>query len=550
MCLGWVVKASDPGDSNGVLLLNQQNHSVNSFRVRTSAHIGENLQVDGNLTVLGTQTAVSTADVTAGSPFFRLNEGNAIGEAGTTYQGTGVDDAFFSGFMKGPSPQTYYVRIDGKGTGPGGVDTFEVAFGNDSQFASPHLTKVPITTNDQMIHSIDNISIKFASTTGHDSGDRWSGIAAPINIDTGFWTNRNTGASGVGFTYMGLWYDVSDDKWKLVEEYDSDPAGTINASDSSFVLGTLQARVFEGSMSGSVTGTVSDISNHTTTGLPEGNNLYYTTARHDSDTLVQVDSAYVQLRLGDLVDSADVIQLVDSSYVQARMGNLLDSVDAIQLIDSAHVQARLGDLVDSADIIQLVDSAYVASRASGAIAGSNDFLRKTGGTVQGDVSFEDSDGNVYISMDSATGVTIRHNFGPYQGTRITTHADGINIFGSINSISIPNTVGTFAVTSQIIDSATIQSLSQEVNVDSAEVLNLIASSQLEATSGISTPSITNVKEGIEFSYDSAHDSAQTTWDVTVSMKDSSHRYFGTGSTQGYIINGKFSPFLQLVPVLG
>ena len=74
----------------------------------------KNLQVDGNLTVLGTQTAVSTADVTAGSPFFRLNEGNAIGEAGTTYQGTGVDDAFFSGFMKGPSPQTYYVRIDGK----------------------------------------------------------------------------------------------------------------------------------------------------------------------------------------------------------------------------------------------------------------------------------------------------------------------------------------------------------------------------------------------------------------------------------------------------
>ena len=547
MCLGWVVKASDPGDSNGVLLLNQQNHSVNSFRVRTSAHVGENLQVDGNLTVLGTQTAVSTADVTAGSPFFRLNEGNAIGEAGTTYQGTGVDDAFFSGFMKGPSPQTYYVRIDGKGTGPGGVDTFEVAFGNDSQFASPHLTKVPITTNDQMIHSIDNISIKFASTTGHDSGDRWSGIAAPINIDTGFWTNRNTGASGVGFTYMGLWYDVSDDKWKLVEEYDSDPAGTINTADSSFVLGTLAARVFEGSFSGGVTGTVSDISNHTTTGLPEGNNLYYTTARHDSDTLVQVDSAYVQLRLGDLVDSADVIQLVDSSYVQARMGNLLDSVDAIQLIDSAHVQARLGDLVDSADIIQLVDSAYVASRASGAIAGSNDFLRKTGGTVQGDVSFQDSDGNVYISMDSATGVTIRHNFGPYQGTRITTHADGINIFGSINDISIPNTVGTFAVTSQIIDSATIQELSQEVNVDSAEVLNLIASSQLEATSGISTPSITNVKEGIEFSYDSAHDSAQTTWDVTVSMKDSSHRYFDTGSPSGYIINGKFAPFLQLVP---
>ena len=546
MCLGWVVKTSDPGDSNGVLLLNQQNHSVNSFRVRTSAHVGENLQVDGNLTVLGTQTAVSTADVTAGSPFFRLNEGNAIGEAGTTYQGTGVDDAFFSGFMKGPSPQTYYVRIDGKGTGPGGVDTFEVAFGNDSQFASPHLTKVPITTNDQMIHSIDNISIKFSSPTGHDSGDRWSGIAAPINIDTGFWTNRNTGASGVGFTYMGLWYDVSEDKWKLVEEYDSDPAGTINAADSSFVLGTLAARVFEGSFSGGVTGTVSDISNHTTTGLPEGNNLYYTTARHDSDTLVQVDSAYVQLRLGDLVDSADVIQLVDSSYVQARMGNLLDSVDAIQLIDSAHVQARLGDLVDSADVIQIVDSSYVVARASGAISGSNDFLRKAGGgTIVGDLRVEDSSGNAKLILDS--NFALYRSEAPGLGVGLASHADGIVIGGTLNYHLIPSGAGTFALTSQIIDSATIQSLSQEVNVDSAEVLNLIASSQLEATSGISTPSITNVKEGIEFSYDSAHDSAQTTWDVTVSMKDSSHRYFDTGSPSGYIINGKFAPFLQLVP---
>ena len=536
MCMGWVVKASDTGDSNGVLLLSKQSHSVASFRVETSAHVGQNLQVDGNLTVLGTQTAVSTADVTAGAPFFRLNEGNAIGEAGTTYQGTGVDDAFFAGFMKGPTAQTYYVRIDGKGTGPGGVDTFEVAFGNDSNFTSPHLTKVPINTENQMIHSIDNISVKFASTTGHDSGDRWSGVAAPINIDTGFWTNRNTGASGVGFTYMGLWYDVSDDKWKLVEEYDSDPQGSINVADSSFVLGTLAARVFEGNLSGGVTGTVSDISNHTTTGLPEGNNLYYTTARHDSDTLVQVDSAYVQLRLGDLVDSADVIQLVDSSYVQARMGNLLDSVDAIQLIDSAHVQARLGDLVDSADVIQIVDSSYVVARASGAIAGSNDFLRKAGGgTIVGDLRVEDSSGNAKLILDS--NFALYRSEAPGLGVGLVSHADGINIGGTLNGHLIPSGAGTFALTSQIIDSATIQSLAQEVNIDSSEVLDIISS-------GISTSSINNL-EGIEFSYDSGD--IQTTWDVTVSNKDSSHRYLGEGSTMGYVINGKFAPFLELVP---
>ena len=57
----------------------------------TSGHIGSNLQIDGNLTVLGSTTSVSSADLTAGTPMFRLNEGNAIGEAGTTFSGTGLD---------------------------------------------------------------------------------------------------------------------------------------------------------------------------------------------------------------------------------------------------------------------------------------------------------------------------------------------------------------------------------------------------------------------------------------------------------------------------
>ena len=252
MCLGWVVKTGD--SNNGILLVNQQNHSVNSFRVRTSAHIGTDLQVDGNLTVLGTQTTVGTSNVTQGAPFYRLNEGDAIGEAGTVFTGTGLDDAFFAGHFTGTTSQTYYVRIDGVGTGAGGVDTFEVALGSDSAFASPILTKQNITGDPQLIHSADNISVEFGATTGHDSGDRWSGTASPVNIDTGFFTNRNTGTSGVGYTHMGIFFDVTDEKWKLVDEYDSTPAGTINVGDSSFSLATLVADTFEGNLIGDVTG--------------------------------------------------------------------------------------------------------------------------------------------------------------------------------------------------------------------------------------------------------------------------------------------------------
>jgi hypothetical protein len=53
---------------------------------------------------------------------------------------------------------------------------------------------------------------------------------------------------------MGLWFDVTDEKWKLVDEYDSTPTGTINTADSSFSLATLVADTFEGSLIGAVTG--------------------------------------------------------------------------------------------------------------------------------------------------------------------------------------------------------------------------------------------------------------------------------------------------------
>ena len=205
ICLGWCVSSNA---STGVILLNRQAHTIDSLRVVTSGHIGSNLQIDGNLTVLGSTTSVSSADLTAGTPMFRLNEGNAIGEAGTTFSGTGLDDAFYSGFFTGTTNQNYYVRIDGVGTGAGGVDTFEVAFGADSTFSSPVLTKQVITGSPQMIHSTDNISINFASTTGHDSGARWAGTAGPINVDTGFFSNRNTGGSGVGFTYVGIYLSL------------------------------------------------------------------------------------------------------------------------------------------------------------------------------------------------------------------------------------------------------------------------------------------------------------------------------------------------------
>ena len=248
MCLGWVVKSDA---TEGVLLVNQQNHSVNSFRVRTSAHVGTDLQVDGDLTVLGTTTTVSTADVTAGAPFYRANEGDAIGEAGTDASGvTGLDDAFFAGHFTGTSPTTYYVKIDSVGT----PDTFAVSTDN---FATTISTGNAITGSEQLIHSADNISVTFGTTTGHTLNDVWTGTASPTNVDSGFFTNFNTGTSGTGYTHTGFFYDASEAKWTLLNEYDPVPAGAIDLADASVIYGTLKAGTFEGDLLGNLSGATS-----------------------------------------------------------------------------------------------------------------------------------------------------------------------------------------------------------------------------------------------------------------------------------------------------
>ena len=53
MCVGLCVVSDS---ANGIVVIEQQNHSVPSFRVINNAHIGGNLDIDGNLNVLGGET--------------------------------------------------------------------------------------------------------------------------------------------------------------------------------------------------------------------------------------------------------------------------------------------------------------------------------------------------------------------------------------------------------------------------------------------------------------------------------------------------------------
>jgi hypothetical protein len=237
--------------SDGYIYVNIREHSFEQFRVTGNTHMGGNLTVAGDLSVTGTQSITSQNNLAVSNSFVYMNSGDTIGSANTTFTGSGLNDGILTGHYEGTTTIHYYVRIDSVGGGTGGVDTFEWSKDN---FSTTEATDVDIDTDGVALDN--NISITFNAATGHTLNDVWDGEASPVNTDTGFFTNRNTGTSGVGYTHAGVYFDVSDQKWKVVAEYDPEPEGTIDTGDASFNLGTLAASAFEGDLTGDVTGDV------------------------------------------------------------------------------------------------------------------------------------------------------------------------------------------------------------------------------------------------------------------------------------------------------
>lgn len=240
--------------SAGCIYVNVIEHSFETIRVTDDARFDANVTIGGNLTVLGSQSQVSVANLATENTFIYTNSGDTIGDTNTQADSdnTGLDDLTLTGHYEGTtSSKTFYVEIDGTG----GTDTFKWWTNGDS--ASPEATGVSIDTNGNTL--ADNIKATFNAATGHTVGDRWFGTASPVNVDIGLASNRNTGTSGVGYTHLGIFFDVTDEKWKLFDAYDPEPEGAINTADSSYSTATLVANI-EGNLTGNVTGNASTAS--------------------------------------------------------------------------------------------------------------------------------------------------------------------------------------------------------------------------------------------------------------------------------------------------
>lgn len=282
-----VADSAGAGDVGGCVQIRQFKEIFDAIRVTSNSRFDNDLTIGGNLNVLGTETRTAVSNLNVADTFIYLGAGDTIGANGTNFTGTGDQNATFVGHFNGDSNETFHIRID---SGGGAGDT--IAWSLDGWVTTEPFdsaggpTTWNLTTDGLIVALKYGISIDFDAATGHVTGDSWQGDASPINVQIGLAGNYNPPGSALPYAHAGLFRDVGDGKWKFFEGYTPEPEGNINTAAPSFSYADLQAKQITGTtieattgFVGNVTGTTSDISNHTTSALAEGTNLYFTTQR-------------------------------------------------------------------------------------------------------------------------------------------------------------------------------------------------------------------------------------------------------------------------------
>jgi cytoskeletal protein CcmA (bactofilin family) len=360
-----------------------------------------------------------------------MNSGDTIGESNTSHSGSGLNDAYFTGHFEGTSTTTYYVRIDGVGTGTGGVDTFEWSKDN---FSSTEATGVDITGDDQPLDS--NISIFFNATTGHTDNDTWSGTAAPLNVDTGWASNRNTGTSGVGYTHLGVMWDTASSQMIMFDTYDPEIEGNIDTAHASFSYAPLQidgltATTGSFSSNGSFGGTL------TVTGA--------TTLNSNVDINGNLDVS------GNITSSSGAISFGNENL--STTGTLASGALTVtgNTTISGDLQVNGGDITSSTGAISFGNEnlSTTGTLSAGAITGSSLNL-STGAVTAGSLDISgnvDVDGTMEADSYTVNGTALNEYIADTVGAMVSSNSEsGISVTYQDADNTLDFDVGDFDIT--------------------------------------------------------------------------------------------------------
>ena len=282
-----VADSATGGNVGGCIQVGLRAEVFENIRVAGNSRFDADVTIAGNLNLLGSETQTKVANLAVSDNFVFLAAGDTVTAQALD---SGLDDLTFIGTYTGDSDLAYYVKIqDADSLGDVLVWSFDSNFASLEPFESaggPTLWN--LTTNGLTGDLRYGISFEFQAATGHDSGERWQGDAAPSNLDLGLIGNYNPPDGP--FARTGAFRDNADGRFKFFEGYTSEITSSVNTSDSSYQDANIQFGTgygdIVGNVTGNVTGQVSDISNHNTSHLVEdpaatgsSGTQYFTTAR-------------------------------------------------------------------------------------------------------------------------------------------------------------------------------------------------------------------------------------------------------------------------------
>lgn len=350
-----------------------------------------------NLTVNGTTTTVNSITYVVVDPLLQLADSNEqsdvvdIGFIGH-YSPDGGTTKEHTGFFRDASNSEFYIFNGLQDPALDSTVPTNVVDRSGTGFALANLNVASLNASTSIIGTL--------------TGDHQGNVYTP----TGSHKVLDAGTNGTDATFTG---DVTGDLTGTVtgnvfgNTTGNHNGNVYNASGSTLILDT------SATPHATLTGIVTSLSNHTTSNLSEGTNLYYTTARADSDISVKINHSFLAGVLDDSTITIDGdgstggVTIADggitirsgtgsvayadfycevsnahrtrlksaahSSYsgnvdvtLPTTTGTLALTTDITNTVDSAYINARTTAGTDSAATIALitttVDSAYVAAR--------------------------------------------------------------------------------------------------------------------------------------------------------------------------------------------
>jgi hypothetical protein len=361
--------------------------------VSTTSNVTFNdVTVAGDLTVQGTMTAIQSTVVEINDVNLTLAKGSA-----NAAQANGAG-----------------LTIDGANA------TFTYLSGTDSW----NLNKDVNITGGLSVTGDLSASMFYGDLTGNVTGNVTGDLYGNASTATALQTPRTI--QGVSFDGTGNITVVTAGTGVSVNGTTVSIGQPVGTGDSVSFAGVTST--FTGNLTGNVTGTVSDLSNHTTTDLAEGTNLYYTTARVRSElsatsaTGVTYNSTTGVIALSAIPNSSLTNSSVTVNGATVSLGGST-SFDTDSVTEGATNQYFLDSRARSAISLTTSDSTVLDyNSATGvftfSLAGldtsevaedpnattSSGTMYFTNARARSAVSANDAGGDGSFSYDSATGV--------------------------------------------------------------------------------------------------------------------------------------------------